>query len=238
MSYNKHVPEEWMIELALGNISNEKRDDVLQHINRCEACRTEFESWKQIFSKQPSEQPTDSVKEKVWKDFQETKQPVKRKRKSLVITFAISSAAAIFFLAMGLIFYNPATNHSYQIAHNENIEEDILNQSQTKQVAVIPVADFMDVSGNLWINDSTHEMLLEVDGLNHLPDHDYQLWIVYKDDEMDGELLSIQDGASRVFFKGKDVEQLKLLKASVEPLGGSVVPTGPETFVVPVGYED
>ncbi|WP_156289724.1 anti-sigma factor [Oceanobacillus salinisoli] len=236
MNYKQHVSEEQLIDLALGNLSEDKKKKVYEHMEHCGTCHRKLENWRFILEKEEKESPNSSVKERIWQDFEEKKHPIHRKRKKPAFVFVLGSAVAIFIVTVGLIFYNQSLERSYQVAYNDDVEEDIISKDYTKQVAVIPVADFPDISGNLWINQSADEMLLEVDGLPQLSDNDYQLWIVYDDNLMEGEVLYIQNGTSRVFFKGDDVGQFKFMKASVEPIGGSVEPTGPETFVVPVGY--
>ncbi|AMX84357.1 hypothetical protein GS3922_12180 [Geobacillus subterraneus] len=55
--------------------------------------------------------------------------------------------------------------------------------------------------------------------------------------KMKGELLTIRHGASRILITGEDVKRFKQVKASLEPKGGSVTPTGPETFIVDLKHE-
>lgn len=75
-------------------------------------------------------------------------------------------------------------------------------------------------------------MLLEVDGLEELINQDYQLWIIYTDNSIDHEILPTQNGMTRMLFRDIDVDEFKKLKASVEPRGGSIEQTGPDTFIV------
>ncbi|WP_179151868.1 anti-sigma factor [Oceanobacillus senegalensis] len=236
MNYSSHISEEKIIDVALGQATENVRHEVLQHTEVCETCQDKLLNWKQLFKENSTEKPSPTVKEKIWDDLATVKTPIAKKRKKRAIVFGSISSAAIVFLAIGLLFFNKPREGSYQVVHNDDIQIDIFQpDDSTEQISVIPVADFTDVSGNLWFNDTTHEMLLEVDGLTNLADHDYQLWFVYKDNKIKGgEVLSIQDGVSRVFFRGKDIDQFKLLKASVEPIGGSAKPTGPETFIVPL----
>lgn len=231
---DKHIPEEKIIDYALGNIAQNNIHDLEEHIQSCPKCRESLNNWQGIFDEEIAEKPSADLDEKIWSRVVNQTTPVRKNRKPLI--FTIGSAAAIILLAIGLIYYRQSiTPAPYQVAHNEEINTDeILFTPETRQMEVIPVADFNDVQGNLWVNDTRKEMLLEVDGLIQHTDYDYQLWIIYNNNDIDGEVLPIYNGSSKIYFKGMDIQEFKKIKASLEPTGGSEIPTGPETFVIPL----
>jgi len=165
-------------------------------------------------------QPSPGLKEALRENVVEQRQPVKRKRRP-AFTFAVSSFAVIF-LFIGFTMYNSSLNTSYEMVQNDDIRGEMIQSNpQTKQRAIIPVADFEEVSGVIWLNDVTQEIMLEVDGLSSIDNRDYQLWIIDDNDNMEGEILLIEGGSSRVFIKSKGVERFKWIKASLEPAGAA-----------------
>lgn len=228
MKQQKHLTEEQIIDVVLGNLS------ANEHVRNCTHCQEKLDNWSHIMSHEIDETPSDQTKEKIWQQLEKTRQPKLKRRTAFIYSFG--AIAAILLIAIGIIFYQSSINRSYEVTFNDAIENQIQHEKETRHVSVIPVADFPEISGNLWINDDRNELLLEVDGLKSLSNNDYQLWIIDEKDKMKGEILSIQDGASRIFLKGDHIGSLRLLKGSLEPIGGSKEPTGPEMFIVPVNY--
>ena len=229
-----HIPEERIIDFVLGKIPQHMIIEMKTHLQSCHSCSETLRNWQEILEEDVVAEPSTALQEKIWNSMEEQITPIRKNRKPLLYT--VASAVAIVLLAIGLLFYRQSSTHApYQVAHNEEINtQEIQFTPETRQMEVIPVADYKDVHGNLWINDARKEMLLEVDGLVNHTDYDYQLWIIYNNNDIDGEILPIYNGSSKVFFKGMDVQEFKSIKASLEPTGGSNIPTGPETFVIPI----
>jgi len=233
MNNKNHIREEQLIDFVLENTSKELQQEIQQHINQCNSCAKQLMVWSHLLNQPNSTKPSAELKNKVWESVRHQR-PLNRKRKK-GWAVAISSVAAIFLLFIGMLDYYQSNVESYEVARNNEITVNtIQSEPQTQQMAIIPVADYRDITGNVWINDVTQEMLLEVEGLANISNRDHQLWIIYENNEIKGEILPTMDGSSRVLIKGKGVNKFKVIKASIEPLGGSREPTGPETFVVPI----
>ncbi|WP_164669284.1 anti-sigma factor [Virgibacillus doumboii] len=244
MEFNNHIPEQKIIDFVLGNLNEEENAQITQHTKKCQACQEVLEEWQDTFDteEQRSEQlqPSNLLKKRLDKSIERednAAEKKKRKQKPKPV-YLLGSLAAVLVLSIGLTTqFGNKTNTAVdeQVIYNDEIrEERIQSKPNTEQLEIIPVSQFDQVSGNVWINDSTREMLVEIDGLTNLEGRNYQLWIIDTDDNIEGELLPIQNGSVRIFYQGKVVDQVKLIKTSVEPAGGSVKPTGPETFTVDV----
>ena len=228
----KHFSEEVLIDFCLEEISEERRQEIREHLDNCAKCKQVTEHWLELFNQQISGKPSAELKDRIWENARKNRRVSKKNRKLMV---AISSAAALFIFSIGLLWDHSSERHRYEVAHNDEIPtESIQTNPQTQQLAVIPVATNQNINGNLWINGVNEELLLEVDGLDDISNRDYQLWMIYDNNKIKGELLSTVDGSSRILIKGKDVNHFKIIKASIEPIGGSMEPTGPETFFVPL----
>lgn len=231
-----HIPEMKLIDMAMEKIeSEEEREHIKKHLAICPHCREKLAKWQLVMETETNLQPSAELKENIWKQASATMKPKERKKKAKTTVAFASAFIAASLLVFGLFHTKPHVHPTVEVAQNDRIEEENLRfYPETKQVAVIPVSDFNHIRGNLWMNDVTEEMLLEVDGFIPLQEKDYQLWIIYENNDIQGELLSVQDGVTRVLFKGPEINELKLIKASVEPKGGSSKPTGPNTFIVPL----
>lgn len=235
MNYS-HIPEEKLIDYILGNVAPEEMQQINNHIQSCPTCRETLGNWSSML-REKEEKIAPELKNRLWESVHKENIPVRKNRKQLL--YVIGSAAAIFLLAISVIWYKESLfQPEYQIAQNEEINSETIQlNADTIQMEVVPLADYQHVTGSLWMNDREKEMLLEVDGLINHANYDYQLWFIYQNNDMDAEILSIFNGSSKIYIKGMDVEKFKLIKASLEPIGGSTAPTGPETFIIPVGAE-
>ncbi|HLS10486.1 anti-sigma factor [Lentibacillus sp.] len=235
MAFYKHIPEQKIIDFALGKLGEEERANVIHHTNQCPDCQGVLEEWQYMMSEVNEDKsvPSTALKDKLDKSIDEGNKPVKNNRRRKPV-YWLGGLAAALLLTIGLTtLTDERTAMNEDVMYNEEINEaEIQTRPETKQLKIIPVSRFDHVSGNVWINDATRELLVEIDGLANMSGRNYQMWIVDTDDNVHGEVLPIQDGSVRVLYQGKDVNRFKLIKTSVEPAGGSEKPTGPETFSV------
>ena len=231
----KHIPEEKLIDYTSGRIPLEEAGSIHSHLQYCRQCYATLEKWQQLLVNLEFEEPPAALKERIWNTVgckqtkrKQTWQP-RLAIRSLILT-------AIIGLIVGLGFFMQGEKKSPPVAVNDEFRALQLQQNpQTKQIHIIPASSAYDsIHGNIWINTDTKELLLEVEGLVQLANRDYQVWIIYADDDIIGALLPIQNGMSRLFIHDENVPQLKMLKGSIEPKGGSVIPTGPDTFYVEI----
>ncbi|WAA09919.1 anti-sigma factor [Fervidibacillus albus] len=232
MKGNNHIPEETIIDYVSGELEEQEEEQIQRHLNECERCMEMAVHWRQLFDYNRREpvQPPPTLKENMWQ-MVHSKKTKKRKEIWKPVTAVCTFAATIGLLF--LVFKGEMEEKPYEVVKNDEIPFETFHSTpNTKQLNIVPAVNHQQINGNMWINGDTKEMFLEVDGLPHYPNRDYQLWIIFSNDDVEGELLILQDGASRIFFQGIDVEKFKLIKASVEPKGGSTYQTGPDTFFV------
>ncbi|MBO0991967.1 zf-HC2 domain-containing protein [Bacillus sp. SD088] len=237
----KHsISEQKIIDYVLGDLPSNEELEVSAHLEECKNCQQAFNHWQNLLltEKEQPYFPSPKLKEQIWESF-EAKQKRKEKSISGKRVFSIASLAVMVCLFVGLIYYNQdnTEQNSFQIAryHEGNIQ-DFREKPDTQQLSIIPVSNEEEVMGNVWINQMTDQMFLEVHGLQSLNNYDYQLWVLYNNDDIQHEIIPIEEGSTRVLIQGKDFSHLKRIKASIEPKGGSHVQTGPDTFIVEVKY--
>ncbi|GAJ59937.1 anti-sigma factor [Geobacillus thermoleovorans] len=247
---HSHISEAKIVDWLLGMLPEQEKEDVSNHLKQCLECQRLLEAWKNIGLKEEAqyEAPPLSHKERIWAQAEAQKQ-TKRMRRGLRMAGGwIGAALAVFLFTLRLSAPSdgPAASHDrsdepyrYQIVkqHTDMPIERIIHNPKTKQIPIEPSVLFQQMDGTIWLNDDTKEMLMEIEGLPPFATRDYQLWIIYTNNEVKGELLTIRHGAARIFISGEDVKQFKQIKASLEPKGGSAEPTGPETFTVDLEHE-
>lgn len=226
-----HIHEEKIVDYILGNLSSETATEVENHLKACSHCKAESESWQHLLDKANSPIPSPALKARLNENIERLPKQRKDRWKRPVIAVA---SAAVLFLFVGLYLFNgkeqmDTVSQDYIMAQHDEIPENILvERSDTNHLEILPVATNESIRGDIWMNEATNEMMIRVDGLTPLNAQDYQLWLVRKNDLWNGELLHLQNGSVRVYYKGPDIRLVKHIKVSVEPLGGSLTPTGPE----------
>lgn len=237
MEHKQHLYEEKIIDYILGNIDEKEVKKISIHINQCEHCQRILNNWKFVLHKRPDEvrNPSKLLKLRVWnsiENLQNRSKQIKRLKPSILFT---SIALIIIILFTTTNLFSEKTNEKYFATEQQNadfVEKNFQENQHTQQLPIIPVNNQNDLNGNVWVNVVTKEMLLQVKGLEPFTNQDHQLWIIYNDDTFDYEVLPIVNGETKIFIEGVNVEEFKLLKASLEPKGGSSNQIGPEIFFV------
>lgn len=232
MIYN-HLDEELIIDYALGKVTEEKKKQVTTHLQTCPQCQRLLKSWEEIFQTEVKEIPSEKIKEKLDQHIHQTN----KKKVPIPFILAIGSAALIFFLFQWLNFQEEPLQTPTIVQVDEHTNIRMVDDPLTRQYPIIPIGDFQQVNGKIWVNYLTDELFVEIFQLPVMTNHDYQLWIIYHNNKFTGELMTTKNGVSRIHLKGGNIQQLKRIKASLEPLGGSPKPTGPEPFIIELPLE-
>jgi len=234
MNFNKHIPETELVDFLMGNVEEKVKRQMTLHIQNCHQCWMKCKQWESLLTQDEVQtNPLHStLQERIWYALDSKKERQKwwNRPKSI---FAFGTGITVFALIY-LLITNPLYPYKNdQLSIDQHIPNtDVLIQPTTKQYSIKPLSTHDSMDGKLWINYETEEILLEVDGLRDYANQDYQVWIVYRNDYIVGEVLQIINGSARLFISGSDVNQFKLIKASIEPKGGSLIQTGPDTFIV------
>lgn len=233
---SKHIPEEQLVDYLLGNIGEWDAKQIKAHLNHCKKCQNLLSDWQFLLRQDHKQfQPSQSMKDRIQHSIIQVEEKSFKRRTVIGKPGLLFATIACVFLIFYSVhsYYQDINTRNYEIAENDEIPpETIQSAPHTQQIKVTPVSEFNQINGYVWVNRNRNEMLLEVDGLEELINQDYQLWIIYMDNSIDHEILPTQNGMTRMLFRDIDVDEFKKLKASVEPRGGSIEQTGPDTFIV------
>ncbi len=233
-----HVNEAIMIDYVLGKLSSNKNEAIGQHIMNCSDCKKELRYWEHLLNVESNLQPSPVLISKIYESI-DNKQIAKKKRNWKKATLVITSFAtailvlfSIYYMNFDNVFINKRDQNYVMVQHDKKQEQKLIRNPETDQLDISPVTNNQNIHGEVWLNKETNELMLRVDGLAPIKSQDYQLWIIHTNDDWNGEILHLENGSARVYYRSPDIKLLRFLRVSVEPLGGSNLPTGPETFYV------
>ncbi|MFC4401535.1 anti-sigma factor domain-containing protein [Gracilibacillus xinjiangensis] len=229
---NEHIFEDNIIDYLNGNLDEKGKQTVETHIEECEQCNRLYNFWQDTLPADSNMTPSPLLKKRIDKQLKRErirKHPIPKPTAIAGLVIIV----VIFLSLPNILRQSTTTEPDYEIFQNNEISdrELFVNSPEVEKQDIVPIADD-DLAGKVWVNNETQEVLLEVYGLAGLDKRDYQLWIVDRHNRAKGELLMVENGSTRVLYRLDDLSHYKFLKASVEPLGGSQQPTGPETFFV------
>lgn len=239
-----HIESAKMVDYTLGNLSADDTLAVERHLRKCATCQNEYEYWRTMLASEKKIQPSAHLNEKI-RQIHTSKQSTIKTKQSNKWIYVISSMVAgilIIFMLSNMKSSNDSftferVNQGYIIAQQDEVpERKMLLQPATNKQHIVSLTND-DINGELWLNEETNEIFFHADGFMPLETEDYQLWVVHVDDYWNGQLLHLQEGSARVYYKAPDITLLKYLKVSVEPRGGSLIPTGPDILFVDLKEE-
>lgn len=106
----------------------------------------------------------------------------------------------------------------------------IVSQPGATKYSAYDASGSRPVTGEVWLNNASGEMLLIVNGVG--PDYgfDYQAWSMKEDSLYSIGILNRIDQIGYLYTNELRIQEPDHIIVSVEPKGGSPAPTGPETI--------
>jgi len=229
------IPEETIVDCALGRLGDRREQEVWRHIAGCADCAAMYEDWRRLFdapTPAPAPTPTAAPPATLRKRLAHA---VRRQRTAAFLrrlqprrqSHALA-AVAMCMLALALFLSSPASAPGEPAPQDGTIPHmDIALKPETVKFAFKPgqAADAGGVTGYVWMNRHSQEVLVVMEGLAPLRDRDYQAWIVTGDEYASAGVLRSGSGTSHVYYRGERLGDLRGLAISLEPKGGSRLPT-------------
>lgn len=215
-----HWTDEQMIDFILGKASEEHSAAIKKSIADCKECHENYLVWKDALPHEELLEPSKLLKKRVMNSYKSrTKERNSRFPQSLV--WKVSSIAvmgtALIFVFLFDVFpkqnAEPITDHSMFVMNDDTDVYEL--QPQVSQ----------PTKGYAWINNRTKEIYLFVDGLPPLENKDYQAWVKTYSGLYDAGILQLLGERGQLYRKSEPLEQVEYIIVSVEPKGGSRVPT-------------
>lgn len=231
----RHAADEQLVDAILHNLPKTEAEKLHEHLSHCPSCSRRYREWHVLLHRQPdTEAEAGKLKRHLMRnvaqrDKAQNVTTLKRLgNKQWVIGFSLAALAVV---ALVLLPFQSTGQDVPSIQDGPAEQAAFIYDPHTVQYDVIPLLA-ADVRGDVWVNDSTKEMLIRVEGLVPMVHKDYQLWFVDTDDRLHGKVLELQNGKAVLYLHGDGIQRIQSLRTSLEPKGGSPVPTGAETFIV------
>lgn len=239
--------EEEHIDFVLGKLADPKRDQLANHLQTCHSCQNSIISWQQIFGQNDESPEPNSEMHQNPNTLPMPSEGLRRRllarallnKLKIVIRRPIISVSFATCLAIFLIISTVDPNHSNTLAPQTKWAQDIphiegsslITDPLTVAYRIEKLAQF-NVDGFVWVKGNSNEMLLLIDGLSPSREHDYQVWAVTNNKRSNVGLLKYNRSKAYLYVNNKVLQGVDHIAVSVEPKGGSTVPTTPDTVQV------
>lgn len=132
----------------------------------------------------------------------------------------------------------------FSFKHREMPSADSIDQAFTSKIAVMQSANYdqyripplppLHGSGGVWIDRDSGEMLIVIEGLQPPEEKAYQVWLQHEQRSVSMGMLMTGLAEGKGYYYGYGTMDPDQIVISLEPKGGSRVPTGPEALRVSV----
>lgn len=132
----------------------------------------------------------------------------------------------------------------FSFKHREMPSADSIDQAFTSKIAVMQSANYdqypisplppLHGSGGVWIDRHSGEMLIVIEGLQPPEEKAYQVWLQHEQRSVSMGMLMTGLAEGKGYYYGYGTMDPDQIVISLEPKGGSRVPTGPEALRVSV----
>lgn len=234
--------EEHAAEYALGGMNAVSRASFERHVRDCGRCRSLVQEWTRLLA---ATSPAAS----------RAKPPRRLKLRLLAAALfkavgrrwkSVPSAAAAgaLLLALGVaaldrIWQEPLPNERIAAVQTsaESEPAGLAMQPDSRQYYAKTVLSSADrpLHGYVWVNSRLGEMMVLIDTTGGSAGVDYQLWSIRDNRRENIGLLIRRERTAYLHIRGWDVHSAEAIAVSVEPPGGSAVPTGPDAIRVNLG---
>ncbi|WP_018932535.1 anti-sigma factor [Gracilibacillus lacisalsi] len=239
MVKDNHISEEKLVDYLQGQLSESEAQGIQRHVEDCVKCQQTLAFWQETLEMDEDLQPSAKLKEKIDQSLLVERSLKQRLIKWKMPLFGLAGVIVIVILCFSLtdiLKVQQTVEPDYEVYQNQDIMSDqvFMNNPVVDSQPIKPYEDFDEMEGMVWINPQTQEILLEMEGLTNIYNNDYQIWIIDKNGNINGDLIIVENGSARVLYRVEDLSDFRIMKGSVEPPGGSHRPTGPETFYVDI----
>jgi len=114
------------------------------------------------------------------------------------------------------------------ISRPDTVQYPLVRAYVRGDVELPPVAD-----GAVWLNDRTGELLVVLEGMVPSNDRDVQAWLVIREGWLNLGLLKFPERyQGHLYVRSVWTEDREAVALTLEPKGGSLLPTAPESTIV------
>jgi hypothetical protein len=247
------LTDEMIIDMVLNQQTLDQVEQAKAHIDLCPHCQRRYEEWQRLLGDSTNEQmPWRYTSHKLKKRLKEKIFPSQDKKtvisRPAIMLLSVSLILCLTLLAGVWPFADPFTEKSPE-SPTRQTSTDLTHDSQflmnpqtihyrIQHTVSLPVEGHQlplrIVNGNLWIDHRGQELFLVLEGLEPLPENDYQVWVITQKMANNAGLFNHNDSSAFLYWRNEQPAEIEMIRVSIEPKGGSFYPSGPEALLIPL----
>ncbi|WP_019121997.1 anti-sigma factor domain-containing protein [Brevibacillus massiliensis] len=239
---NKHCGwlEEEIVDFVLGRLAPGKQEHLSRHLPECERCGAVHRDWTGMLSDRKEQpMPSPALKRRLRRSVYAAKGAALFSR-LLRMRVLVPAAGLIALTLLSALLLSENGKGRYTLPELDEgqyaLQERTMIMDPRTVVHVLAPVSQEDAKGYVWVNDSSNELLFLANGLDRMEEKDYQVWFIMENGRSNVGVLQWNGGIARLYFQGEEVRRVQNISVSIEPKGGSFVPTGPETIHLKVTH--
>jgi anti-sigma-K factor RskA len=223
-----HVSD-FLPEYSLGTLNDDETLRVVEHLQECEACRTELEMYQPVLAglghAAPAAEPPADLRSKILAkaaaDVESKKRPAREQKPVLGNLFNwkwVGVLAMLLLVGSNLLLWKQYTRL-----------QERTGTGTFQTVALAGTENSPNSSGTIVISHDGKYGTLVVDELTPLDEaHQYQLWLIRDGQRISGGVFSVsKSGYGTIEIWSKEpLTNYQAFGITIEPVGGSPGPTG------------
>ncbi|WP_027093723.1 anti-sigma factor domain-containing protein [Cohnella thermotolerans] len=240
------VPEEWWIDWHLGRLQPAEAEALVRHRDGCPDCAASFRQWSELLGSGEAARELPERSRRRLRAEMRMRGFVRRAVRALSAfrlrraAWATAGAGLAIAVFACLLFVNEDRNRTklepekYALLHEPEGAEimsrpDTVVYSMSDGIEPLPAGAANAIKETVWINVRTHELFLLLEGMLPSDDLDVQAWATSGTREANLGLLQFHQNRAHLYASGVRPELWDSLALTIEPKGGSVRPTSPQT---------
>jgi|HigsolmetaAR203D_1030402.scaffolds.fasta_scaffold00620_19 anti-sigma-K factor RskA len=234
--------EEHAAQYVMGGMNAASRASFERHVRDCGRCRALVQEWSRLLAAESLPETSRS----------RGKPPLRLKLRLLAAALIKAvgrrwkgvpraAAAGVLLLVLGVaaidrVWQEPLPGERIAAVQTDSDGESagLVMQPDSRQYYTKTVLSSADrpLHGYVWVNSRLGEMVVLIDTTGGTAEVDYQLWSIRDNRRENIGLLIQRERTAYLHVRGRDVLTAEAIAVSVEPPGGSEVPTGPDAIRV------
>ncbi|WP_235285749.1 anti-sigma factor [Paenibacillus tarimensis] len=233
----RYTEEQW-VDRIRGSISAEERFLMDTHAETCEECHGIRDEWHRLLA--PGEiEPLDDnevlplLPSSYERSLFRTVRGMRPNRSAVRGGWLAAAACILVMLLIGGLskLEGEAEPLGAYVSRQVPEAEAVMLAPDSSRYRALTIGSG-EGEGYVWVSRDSQEVLLMLDGLPAHGQIDYQAWAVSGDRHDSLGVLSWSGSRAHLHVRSPLLQKSDNISISVEPLGGSVQPTGRETFLV------
>ncbi|RUS48099.1 anti-sigma factor [Cohnella sp. AR92] len=246
-----YITEERWIDFHLGKLHPEEAAAMLRHRQACASCAAASEEWEAMLSPLASaetEMETSFRAPAMLRARVRLRGAANRAKRALSSASRRRGAAAVslsaFAILMAVLAYGRMGGPGKTVdpqdyaEHHVPVASQVLSRPDTVVYkldadSVLPSEALPPPTREtVWINKRTHELFLLLEGMLPSNEMDVQAWAYAGGAARNLGLLEFNDDLAHLYSSNVSPEDWESLALTIEPKGGSLSPTAPQTASV------